>query len=260
MACYQSTNLPSGFVTTGRTSYTTQADCNQACKEGACCEGTACTVKPACQCVSATQKFVGIGTTCASDTCQFCTANGYPKTGSGVSRCYCYCTVNGGTIPQFVNVTVNWSFSSTRTPYGSTTPESVSSCTRSGTITATLTQQNSSPYTGCPWYELKTADYWLQAFFSLSVEGTAEVGSVLGFINVCNTGFGAPLDKIVMGAGLNETFLNVLTRDTGLGTGMCFSRFIGSSQSNSSGGQNICDNLPGWSCSSTSQVTINGFQ
>jgi hypothetical protein len=30
--------------------YTTEADCLQACKEGACCEGTTCTVKPQCQC------------------------------------------------------------------------------------------------------------------------------------------------------------------------------------------------------------------
>jgi hypothetical protein len=253
MPCYQSTNLPGGVTTTGRTSYKTEAECNQACKEGACCEGTTCTVKPQCQCVSATQKFIGIGTTCASDTCQFCTANGYPKTGSGVSRCYCYCTANGGTIPQFVNVTINWSFSSTRTPYGSRTPEPVPSCTRSGAITATLTRQSTSLYAGCPWYALITQDYRIEAFFGLSADGGAEVGRVLGFIKVC--------PEITTGAGVNETFLDGLTSSTGLGTGMCFSRFAGLSQSNASpAGQNVCDLLPGWSCSSTSQVTINGFQ
>jgi hypothetical protein len=231
-----------------------------ACCGGACCDGNICSITKSVECQGAGQVFKGVGTTCAADTCQFCTANGFPKTGSGVSRCYCYCTVNGGTIPQFINITIDWSFSSTVTPYGSTTPQPNPSCTRSGSITATLTQQNPGPYTGCPWYELRTADYWLQASFGLSLEGGSEVGRVLGFINVCETGFGPPFDKIVMGAELNETYLSVLTSGTGLGTGMCFSRFTGLSQSNSSGGRNVCDALPGWRCSSSSQVTINGFQ
>ena len=68
MPCYQSTNLPSGVTTTGRTSYTTEADCNQACKEGACCEGTTCTVKPQCQCQGTGKTFKGVGTTCADGT------------------------------------------------------------------------------------------------------------------------------------------------------------------------------------------------
>jgi hypothetical protein len=68
MPCYQSTNLPGGVTTTGRTSYKTEADCNQACKEGACCEGASCSVKPACQC-----KCVS-GSCCGPDT--FTNANG----------------------------------------------------------------------------------------------------------------------------------------------------------------------------------------
>jgi len=238
--------------------YRTEAECLNACREGACCEGSTCSVKPQCQCQGADKRFQGIGTVCSADTCQFCNANGFPKTGSGVSRCYCYCTVNGGTIPQFINITINWSFSSTVTPYGSTTPQPNPSCTRSGSITATLTKVIRGPYADCSAYELRTADYWLQAFFGLSLEG-AEYGRVLGFIDVCETGFGPPFNKITMGAGINETFLDSLTRDTGLGVGMCFSRFIGLSQSNASS-QNACDALPGWSCSNTSQVTINGFQ
>lgn len=239
--------------------YRTEAECLQACRDGACCEGTTCSVKPQCQCQGDDKKFQGIGTVCAADTCQFCFVNGFPKPGSGVSRCYCYCRVNGGTIPQFVNVTINWSFSATRIPYGSTTPEPVPSCTRSGTITATLARQGAFP-NGCPTFLLVTPDYRIEAFFVLSLEGGSEVGYVSGFINVCSgTGFGPPLDKIGMGAGINETYLDVLTPDTGLGTGMCFSRFTGLSQSGASS-QNTCDALPGWSCSSTSQVTINGFQ
>jgi hypothetical protein len=72
MPCYQSTNLPSGFSTTGRTTYTTEAECNQACLEGACCEGTTCSVKPACQCQGAGQVFRGVGTTCSPNPCNPC--------------------------------------------------------------------------------------------------------------------------------------------------------------------------------------------
>jgi hypothetical protein len=69
MPCYQSTNLPPGVTTTGRTSYTTEADCNQACKEGACCEGTTCSVKPQCQCQGAGKVFKGVGTVCTPNPC-----------------------------------------------------------------------------------------------------------------------------------------------------------------------------------------------
>jgi hypothetical protein len=65
MPCYQSTSLPSGVTTTGRTAYTTEAECLQACKEGACCEGTTCSVKPQCQCQGTGKTFKGVGTTCS---------------------------------------------------------------------------------------------------------------------------------------------------------------------------------------------------
>jgi hypothetical protein len=69
MPCYQSNNLPSGVTTTGRTSYATEAECNQACKEGACCEGTTCSDKPACQCQGAGKVFKGVGTVCVAGIC-----------------------------------------------------------------------------------------------------------------------------------------------------------------------------------------------
>jgi hypothetical protein len=72
MPCYQLPNLPGGVTTTGRTSYTTEAECNQACKEGACCEGTTCTVKPQCQCQGAGKVFKGVGTVCANGICTPC--------------------------------------------------------------------------------------------------------------------------------------------------------------------------------------------
>ena len=72
MPCYQSTNLPGGVTTTGRTSYKTEADCLQACREGACCEGTTCTVKPQCQCQGTGKTFKGVGTVCSPNPCGCC--------------------------------------------------------------------------------------------------------------------------------------------------------------------------------------------
>jgi hypothetical protein len=72
MTCYQTTNLPRGFPTTGRTSYKTEAECNQACKEGACCEGATCSVKPQCQCQGTGKTFQGVGTTCSPNPCGCC--------------------------------------------------------------------------------------------------------------------------------------------------------------------------------------------
>jgi hypothetical protein len=73
MPCYQSTNLPGGVTTTGRTSYKTEADCLNACKEGACCEGATCTVKPQCQCQGTGRVFKGVGTVCTPNPCLCCT-------------------------------------------------------------------------------------------------------------------------------------------------------------------------------------------
>ena len=72
MPCYQSNSLPSGYTTTGRTSYASEADCNNACKEGACCEGTTCSVKPQCQCGGTGKVFKGVGTVCTTNPCGCC--------------------------------------------------------------------------------------------------------------------------------------------------------------------------------------------
>jgi hypothetical protein len=95
MPCYQSTSLPSGVTTTGRTSYTTEADCNQACREGACCEGTTCTVKPQCQCKCASGSCCGpdtftnsngeTGPRCRNESESACAARG------GTWRCGVFC-------------------------------------------------------------------------------------------------------------------------------------------------------------------------
>jgi hypothetical protein len=105
MPCYQPNTLPQGVTTAGRTGYATEAECLQACKEGACCEvGTAgfpptCTVKPQCQCQGTGKTFKGIGTACTG-SCSECLGTR--------SACYCYCTAQGGKLPRFINVRVQF--------------------------------------------------------------------------------------------------------------------------------------------------------
>lgn len=73
MPCYQSNNVPSGYGKIGTGGYATEAECLQACKEGACCNGTTCSVKPQCQCdAAAGEVFKGVGTTCEPASCFFC--------------------------------------------------------------------------------------------------------------------------------------------------------------------------------------------
>jgi hypothetical protein len=75
MACFQAGAI--GFaakqaVSTGP--FPTEADCLQACKEGACCESNGtCNVRPQCQCQGTGQAFRGVGTTCSAGQCNlFC--------------------------------------------------------------------------------------------------------------------------------------------------------------------------------------------
>lgn len=112
MPCYQPTNFPPGFTTTGRTSYTTEAECNQACKEGACCgvDGTVCTVRPQCQCQGAGQVFKGVGTVCTPNPCT-CVPGGcgdFAVTINGLSR-----TVSIGA-NQFFSTAVVYNLGSTQ--------------------------------------------------------------------------------------------------------------------------------------------------
>jgi len=125
MTCYQSTNLPGGVTTTGRTSYKTEAECNQACREGACCQGTTCSVMPQCQCQGTGKTFKGVGTKCTG-ACSDC---------SIPTGCYCYCTSGGGTVPEYVNITISAQWAGVA---GST-------CTSNVSKTVTLTRARSQP-------------------------------------------------------------------------------------------------------------------
>jgi len=68
MPCRQSPTF-AGDVGIGKpdgTGFDTQAECNEKCAEGACCEGTVCSIKPACGCCG---EFKGSGTTCEGGPC-----------------------------------------------------------------------------------------------------------------------------------------------------------------------------------------------
>ena len=76
MPCYQQTAATYlGLDRRTQTSYATEADCLNACKEGACCEGTTCSVKPACQCQGAGKTFNAVGTACSQNLCSCPYAN-----------------------------------------------------------------------------------------------------------------------------------------------------------------------------------------
>jgi len=59
-----------GGVAASSGPFATEPECLQACKEGACCNGTTCSVKPQCQCnAAAGEVFRGIGTVCSPNPC-----------------------------------------------------------------------------------------------------------------------------------------------------------------------------------------------
>ena len=80
MPCRQAStyNGKTGSGKTGGGGHATEAECNQACQEGACCDGAVCTVKPQCQCQGAGLTFKGVGTTCTSGVCDYCTGSCSP--------------------------------------------------------------------------------------------------------------------------------------------------------------------------------------
>lgn len=75
MPCYQPTTGVSSPPRTGK-SYATEAECLDACREGACCEGATCSVMPQCQCQGTGKTFQGVGTTCSPNPCLYCCPSG----------------------------------------------------------------------------------------------------------------------------------------------------------------------------------------
>lgn len=74
MPCYQQAAATFlGLDRRTQTSFATEADCLNACKEGACCEANGtCSVEPQCQCQGTGQTFRGVGTTCTPNPCLPC--------------------------------------------------------------------------------------------------------------------------------------------------------------------------------------------
>jgi hypothetical protein len=79
MPCYEfQSDSPSGPPWSS--GFASEADCLQACGEGACCNGTTCTVKPQCQCnAAAGEVFKGVGTVCSPNPCLCCGTTDTPE-------------------------------------------------------------------------------------------------------------------------------------------------------------------------------------
>ena len=91
-----SAGVPFYSDTLGR--YATEEECKSACGEGACCDGTTCSIKPQCQCQGAGKTFKGVGTTC-SDTVGFCCG---ADSWVDLESVYWYIPVNGSPEPRSV--------------------------------------------------------------------------------------------------------------------------------------------------------------
>lgn len=143
MPCYQSTSLPSGVTAAGRTSYKTEAECLQACKEGACCEGTTCSIKPQCQCQGAGKTFKGVGTTCEPNPCPCCNQDGTPKVGSDCAWCWCFCGEGKAAYPRFINVSLSGTYRLKRQTGGG-------SVTKQLSASVTLSRVSDAGRSSCP--------------------------------------------------------------------------------------------------------------
>jgi len=94
----------------GAGGYATEAACLEACKEGACCEDTTCSVKPQCQCQGTGKTFKGVGTTCSPTSSQCCTVCLTPAPQSSCPWCTCFCGDGLSAYPRFINITIAGSY------------------------------------------------------------------------------------------------------------------------------------------------------
>ena len=115
MPCYQqTTDTYGGLSRRTATGYATEAECLQACKEGACCEGTTCSIKPQCQCQGTGKTFKGVGTTCSSGTCDPCGTGCSPL---GPHPWALYLTLSNYSGPQPRDFAVNTTREIRRSPF-----------------------------------------------------------------------------------------------------------------------------------------------
>jgi hypothetical protein len=135
-----------------RPTYATEAACLEACKEGACCEGTTCSVKPQCQCQGAGETFKGVGTTCNPDPCKCC-ENNLP-TSDDCQWCFCFCGNGLFPWPRFVNVTVfgEYRLIKPNVVNGVLGNPQFLETYKSLSATVTLSAQSSPTRTNCPYW------------------------------------------------------------------------------------------------------------
>jgi hypothetical protein len=172
---------------------------------------------------------------------------------SGVGFCYCYCTANGGTVPQFANVTFSYVPQTNK-------PE----CNVSGSPTITLTRTQQSIYAdagqvggalGCYLYTFSNSD--IEATLLLQITSDREIVAVYFKAYACQTGLAAPNDREVW-AGSFTSDIPSLYSSAGFGSGVCFSRFAGVSET--IGGSPIAPTFSGLTGTLTVGYRINGFQ
>jgi len=148
MPCRQASTFNGTAASSG--SYATEAECNQACKDGACCEGTSCTVKPQCQCQGTGKTFKGVGTVCADVSCGCC-GNGESIAGKSATL-----YVSTDSIP-----TAKW-------------------CPRTVGGTAWVLCPDNVQYSGC-WpvkpCEMPVAGVWVDTSFSASATFTGNAAA-----------------------------------------------------------------------------------
>jgi hypothetical protein len=92
--------------------HATEEDCLNACKEGACCNGTTCAIRPKCECDAFGYTFKGFGTKCSpifgecpASVCTDCCSGGFLTAQTqrtlNVSTNLVFSTTCGGTNYQF---------------------------------------------------------------------------------------------------------------------------------------------------------------
>lgn len=249
MACFQQKDVQRLNIyppALGAT-YATEAECNQACQEGACCEGTTCTVKPACQCQGAGKTFKGVGTTCTG-LCDQCL---------GVqSKCYCYCTSNGGKVPRFVNVTLLWAWATDRSDCSETITKSV---TLSRMGTSLEDGFSSGGQTVCYSWDFTGDGFYVSVTSVLAQSQESLVASVKIRNTKCNRPNGEEIGWVFSLSSQKDK----KTAQTGIGQGLCFDRHAGASESQSTVVDGWPANPPYWqglSGTVSGTITINGFQ
>lgn len=93
MPCQQITNTGISYnppLSSRSGPFASESECLEACQEGACCNGTTCSVKPQCQCnAAAGEVFKGVGTVCSPNPCigRCCDVSGNCVDGITESQC-----------------------------------------------------------------------------------------------------------------------------------------------------------------------------